>query len=333
MFKMKIFSWMQTKLNGKQGSKNPNSISANHHMLQEPRKEEFNDWPHGFLAIGTFGNNSLREDPERCNILESSSQNHHHLHDNDLPPEEVGQFEKELVILLSKQVSTESRRSSTEELVEITHNLQLDNFNFPTSLEDDKNSNIDTVWDDSADKKSDRLQRSICSTSVILNRGKDIRADHSKNAIGRTSLCFLLKKMFLCRNGFTSPTLSLRDPIPEKSRMEKILRAILHKKIYPQNSSSNPKATAKKYLETISHMHNSDNNEGEMLDTTANDESKWVKTDSECKMLIDCTTHCWGKIDEMRIQVVRLKQTYLARDEKLVIFSNNSMPLSMRLKV
>ncbi|KAF5946632.1 hypothetical protein HYC85_016860 [Camellia sinensis] len=259
-------------------------FSFRDHMLQEPRKEEFNDWPHGFLAIGTFGNYSLREDPERCNILrgnQSSSQNHHYLHDNDLSPEEVGQLEKELAILLRKQVSTESTRSSTEELVEITHNLRLDNFNFPTSLKDDKNSNIDTVWDDSADKKSDRLQRSICSTSVILNRGKDIRADHSKNAIGRISLCFLLKKMFLCRNGLTSPTLSLRDPIPEKSRMEKILRAILHKKIYPQNSSSNPKATAKKYLETISHMHNSDNNEGEMLDTAANDGSKWVKTDSE----------------------------------------------------
>ncbi|CAL5340565.1 unnamed protein product [Camellia sinensis] len=257
-------------------------IFTNHHMLQEPRKEEFNDWPHGFLAIGTFGNNSLREDPERCNILESSSQNHHHLHDNDLPPEEVGQFEKELAILLSKQVSTESRRSSTEELVEITHNLQLGNFNFPTSLEDDKNSNIDTVWDDSADKKSDRLQRSICSTSVILNRGKDIRADHSKNAIGRTSLCFLLKKMFLCRNGFTSPTLSLRDPIPEKSRMEKLYYTRKYiPRILVQIQRLLQRNTWRQFLICTT----LDNNEGEMLDTAANDGSKWVKTDSECKII------------------------------------------------
>ncbi|XP_028078492.1 uncharacterized protein LOC114280332 [Camellia sinensis] len=122
-------------------------------MLQEPRKEEFNDWPHGFLAIGTFGNNSLREDPERC---------------------------------ISQQL--------------------------------------------------------VRSFAYYL-------------------LCILIAYGDL--NG------------------KNILRAILHKKIYPQNSSSNPKATAKKYLETISHMHNSDNNEGEMLDTAANDGSKWVKTDSE----------------------------------------------------
>lgn len=61
-----------------------------------------------------------------------------------------------------------------------------------------------------------------------------------------------------------------------------ILRAILNKRIYPQSSS--PKATtAKKYLQNRQfYMTDS---EDEMLNK-ANEGSKWVKTDSECELLI-----------------------------------------------
>uniref|UniRef100_A0A5B7C8F0 Uncharacterized protein n=1 Tax=Davidia involucrata TaxID=16924 RepID=A0A5B7C8F0_DAVIN len=248
---MKILSWMQRKLDRKHGTRKENSISANHHM-QEPHKEEFSDWPQGLLAIGTFGNN-WKENTEN-----SSSQDHL----RDITPEEVGELQKELTLLLHKEVLVES---SLEEELE-TH-IPLDNFNCPSSLEDDK-TNSNTIFGVSNDKDG-HLQD---NTSVVLNRGKDIRLDHANNAIGRKSLSFLLKKMFLCRSGFT-PTPSLREPLPE-SRTEKILRVILHKKIYPQSSS--PKVTAKKYLEKR-YMPKTDS---EMLEN-ASDGSKWVKTDSE----------------------------------------------------
>jgi len=67
------------------------------------------------------------------------------------------------------------------------------------------------------------------------------------------------------------------------------LRAILHKKIYPQGSCS---ATPfiKKYLEAtpISQFDEEEDNEDgddeEELATVSENGSKWVKTDSECKL-------------------------------------------------
>ncbi|KAK9274878.1 hypothetical protein L1049_022132 [Liquidambar formosana] len=225
-----FLNWMQSKLNGKQGIKKASTISANHHMLQEPRKEEFSDWPQGLLAIGTFGNNDLKEDPERHNLQGNSSSSQDHL--QDLTPEEVVKLQKELKLLLHKQ----NEYSSTAESA--THNLPLDKFlNCPSSLEVDR-TNSDAFADDFEQQR------------------------------------WSSPKMFVCRSGF-APAPSLRDPLPE-SRMEKILRAILHKKIYPQTSS--PTVSKRKCLEN-GHMPKSES-EDEMNER-ANDGSKWVKTDSE----------------------------------------------------
>ncbi|KAE8728620.1 hypothetical protein F3Y22_tig00004159pilonHSYRG00017 [Hibiscus syriacus] len=60
---MKFFGWMQNKLNRKHGSSKSITVSATYHMKQEPR-EEFSDWPNGLLAIGTFGNNDFKENPQ-----------------------------------------------------------------------------------------------------------------------------------------------------------------------------------------------------------------------------------------------------------------------------
>ncbi|KAK8654744.1 hypothetical protein V6N13_107344 [Hibiscus sabdariffa] len=99
---------------------------------------------------------------------------------------------------------------------------------------------------------------------LVHGKGKDI---------GKKSLSFLLKKMFVCTSGFSqSPAPCLRDPIPESS-MEKILRNILQKKIYPQSSS--PRLYTKKPLES-SHVPKIANG-----DEKPDNGSKWVKTDSE----------------------------------------------------
>lgn len=174
---------------------------------EEPSKEEISDWPHGLLAIGTFGINSLKEDPERCNLQgrQSASQGQ----PPDLTPEEVVELQKELMLLIHKQVSHESNAAEDLE----THNVQLETFNFPPSLEDDR-SNGENVCGDSTNT-SGQLLRSTCL------KGKDICPDHPKKATGKKALSFLLKKMGMSRSMFV-PTPSLRDPVPDKSTMEKV---------------------------------------------------------------------------------------------------------------
>ncbi|KAK8991509.1 hypothetical protein V6N11_062520 [Hibiscus sabdariffa] len=73
---MKIFSWVQSKLTDKKS--NTNIIPDNHHhTLQPPCKEELCHWPHGLLAIGTFGN-KIKQEPEKQNLQQNvpSTQDH-----------------------------------------------------------------------------------------------------------------------------------------------------------------------------------------------------------------------------------------------------------------
>ncbi|KAL6998710.1 hypothetical protein U1Q18_046295 [Sarracenia purpurea var. burkii] len=106
----------------KHEARKSNSISANSQRLQEPCKEEFNDWPHGLFAISTFGNNnSLKEDPERCNLQRSQSSSQDHQL-NYMPPEEIEEVQKALTQLLHKPVSAASG-SEEESETSGTHNL------------------------------------------------------------------------------------------------------------------------------------------------------------------------------------------------------------------
>ncbi|KAL2553996.1 hypothetical protein Fot_07615 [Forsythia ovata] len=223
---MKIFSWMQNKLNGKERRSKTNSASATDHIMHQACKEEFSDWPNGLFAIGTFGNSTMKH-TENSNLQRSLSSCKEQPKDN---------------LILEKHIDC-----------------------LP-SLEHEKTSD-ESINDNSANK-DDLIQR---TTSVVRSRESDIRLQSTGKSIGRKSLSFLLKKALLCGGGFSSTPI-LRDPFPEpkldKSRMEKILGAILQKKIYPQSSIQMP--TAKKYLD-MPEIHSE--SEG----------SKWVKTDSECK--------------------------------------------------
>lgn len=254
---------MQNKLNVRQGNRKTNAPSATHLTKQEPIKEEFSDWPHGLLAIGTFGNNDLKENPE--------SQNPPHQEDPssseellDFTPEEIGKLQKELTKLLSRKPASNVEKEIAE--------LPLDKFlNCPSSLEVDRRISA-TLCSDS-DDKDENIERTI---SVILGKCREVCTDHGKKNIGKRSLSFLLKKMFVCRSGF-APAPSLRDTLQE-SRMEKLLRAMLHKKIYPQNSSR--ASSMKKYLEDK--QRSKRENEDEVQEKhKAKDGYKWVKTDSE----------------------------------------------------
>ncbi|PON54295.1 hypothetical protein TorRG33x02_302920 [Trema orientale] len=256
---MKIFGWMQSKLkHGTQdeNSKKPNSKPVKQTFMQESSKDEVNDWLHGLLAIGTFGKNDLKEDLERINDLQGNTLSSSE--EQDPTSEEVGNLQDELNSLLMHKQDDES--ALTTELEQVSH---LERF---LSLEHER-------------VESNNAHSNESNTKLVLSRGgKDVSMDNTKSAIGKKSFSFLLKKMFVCRSGFPPPP-SPRAPIPEP-RMEKIFRAILNKKIYPQ--SSNPSSSIKMYIENR-HMQNS--NKDNDNDQNADNGSKWVKTDSDCEFL------------------------------------------------
>ncbi|KAK4481963.1 hypothetical protein RD792_012876, partial [Penstemon davidsonii] len=264
---MKLFNWMQSKFNGGQENKKHNAIPPTKHI----KNEEFSDWPNGILlAIGTFGNTDLRDDKQEIQVEQNKN-------DNENPQEyleecsELGKLQKELTKLLSRKSAS---KASEEE-----HNgdhLPLDRFfNCPSSLEVDRtisnrfsSTNSDYDTDD-----QDEIDRTI---RIILGRCKDIVCEKKKkNGIGKKSLSFLFKKMFVCSSGF-APTPCLRETFQE-SRMEKLLRSMLAKPMNRQNSSK--ESSTMKYLED-NRLKSKAEKENEPHDESRG-VSKWVKTDSE----------------------------------------------------
>ena len=205
------------------------------HVKQEPR-EEFSDWPHALLAIGTFGSTTNgvsqnesknvheeKEEGEKKSISQTGQEEEPSSSDDidDFTPEEVGKLQKELIKLLSR---TKKRKSDVNR--ELMKNLPLDRFlNCPSSLNVERRiSNALCAVVDSSEE-SDDMERTI---NVILGRCKEISIESKKNKkktdISKTSVSYLFKKIFVCADGFsTPPNPSLRDTLQE-SRMEKVKR-------------------------------------------------------------------------------------------------------------
>ncbi|KAI3411628.1 uncharacterized protein J3R85_017737 [Psidium guajava] len=269
---MKLFSWVQNKLSGTKGNAKPEPVPSNKYYVKQEPREEFSDWPQGLLAIGTFGKSDLGENHEsQNNLQEINEESQSNLQENpssspdlsDFTPEEVGKLQKALTKLLSRKPSTKVERVERE-----ATDLPLDRFlNCPSSLEVDRRISS-SLCSEPGDREED-IERTI---SIIIGKCKEICADNSKKAIGKKSISFLLKKMFVCRSGFV-PGPSLRDPLPE-SRMEKLLRTLLRKKMNPQHTSR--ASSMKRYLEDkpISRAEKEKQEE-------ADEGSKWDKTDSE----------------------------------------------------
>ncbi|XP_016476442.1 protein DEEPER ROOTING 1-like [Nicotiana tabacum] len=243
---MKIFNWIQNKINGKQNPSKPNPVTDTYQKVHQPCKEEFGDWPNELLAIGTFGKNSI---PKNAGNLNQP--------DEKLTPEEVGQLNKELKHLISP-----SAKGSNKDLDKFFDCLQ-------------------NLEDENSESKESNFKR---SNSLVCGRGQEsAQLENTNNGISRKSVSYLLKKTFLCSDGFTPPPpYPLRDPVLpqskfEKSRMEKILRAILHKKIYPQATS--PRGTTRKrYLDNRCALES--DSEDDTFETLKNG-SKWDKSDSD----------------------------------------------------
>ncbi|KAK3436141.1 hypothetical protein EUGRSUZ_C00791, partial [Eucalyptus grandis] len=211
----------------------------------EPFKEEFSDWPNGLLTIGTFGNGDLNKDQARQDQQDHTPSPSQDQLPQDLTIEEVWKLQQELNSFLNTQPQQEIAEPIAHE-----PNTKDDNFQETNGAVVSRKSGKDTA---------------------VLDGAK-------RNRIGKRSLSLLMKKMFACKSGFDhelSPVLNLKDPLPE-TRMEKILKAILHKKIYPQSSSQ--ALSAKRYLEQRPMPKSSSDQEEVNKETT---KSKWDRTDSE----------------------------------------------------
>ncbi|KAM1155859.1 hypothetical protein ACFX2B_026445 [Malus domestica] len=285
---------MQSKLTGKPRLEKPSlKFFDDEKVQQKPSKEEANEWHHGLLAVGTLGNGDLKLD-QQTNPPPSPND---HLH--DFTPEEATHIQNELSSYLNQ--------SNSAALLELEKapNKFLSN---QSSLKPEITSTDNVDCDELPKENMSPFQR---SSSVVLSRGKDVCLDNTNSTIGKKSLSFLLKKVFVCSSGFAPAAAApgLRDPVPE-SRMEKILRAILHKKIYPQSSSTST-MSMKKYLENSN---------------PKSAKAKWDKTDSECRHLNMIKT--W------------IKSLYRSRDISLlnhfyhfVAASNNTGFLSIAAKL
>lgn len=162
-------------------------------MLHQPIREEFSDWPIELLAIGTFGNNSLNKDVGNLN--------HQPYHLEELTPEEVGELQKELKLLLCDSTSPDPAKGSTKDLEKFFDCLQ--------SLEDDKENHLKQ------------------SNSIVCGKKQEVQLENTNSGISTKTLSYLLEKAFACRGRFTVPSPPLlRDPISqskfEKLRLEKV---------------------------------------------------------------------------------------------------------------
>ncbi|KAI4335189.1 hypothetical protein L6164_013859 [Bauhinia variegata] len=262
---MKILNWMQNKLNGNHGRKKPNSVSAantnTNYMMQVACREEFSDWPQAILAIGTFGNSNQKQELGKTN---NNIAKHDSSSSQELTPEEAKDLQNELNwYFRESNLATEDEQDPNERFNCEDSNLELERKE-SDAVSEGSNGNSGHFYPNS---------------NLIPIRAKELCLDHnSKNVFGKESLSFLLKKFFVCSSGF-QPTPSFKDPLSTESRMEKILRTILQKKIYPQGSNS--KMYVKKYLENINTAKSTDD-EDELNAAAANKKgTKWVKTDSE----------------------------------------------------
>ncbi|ONK75087.1 uncharacterized protein A4U43_C03F13180 [Asparagus officinalis] len=197
----------------------------------------------------------------------------------DLPEfksEEVDKLRKELTELLTRNQLKPSTDDESERGKEGRASLLLDTDGAAcANIKENLSSGDDDDFEPSTD------------TKIILARVRDLLADNMISGSRKTSLKLLLKKMFACHGGFV-PTPNIKDPLPE-SRMEKILRALLHKKIYPHGSAQpvmkrfmNRRSAVKRYLESKP----AERLRAEETKEKGEDSNKWVKTDSEYEAFV-----------------------------------------------
>ncbi|XP_022968076.1 uncharacterized protein LOC111467419 [Cucurbita maxima] len=263
---MGILNWMKGKKpNGKKG-KITTSNSIKDEPVHKTHSEEFTSWPRVLLAIGTFGDDNLNQAHTKRFQENPSSPLQQHL--QDLTPEEIRKLHKEINLLLDEHLKQMDPSLAFEVSKHCSSNI------FPTrqlSFESDITKN---------EPYSDELiDESESFKHVILSKGKDMGMEaNDTTLIGKRTLSLLLKKIFVCGGGIAPAAVA--PPLRTRTlelKIEKMLRTILHKKIYPQSFNVQT-SSMKKYLRKKNKRK--DKSEDEKDDKTG-DGIKWVQTDSE----------------------------------------------------
>ncbi|KAG8056881.1 hypothetical protein GUJ93_ZPchr0002g24509 [Zizania palustris] len=123
---------------------------------------------------------------------------------------------------------------------------------------------------------SEKHRRQLMNSKrVIISKAKDSLGKKA-NTLKPRSVASLLK-LFVCKGGFSSVVVEPRNSFPQ-SRIEKLLKAILQKKIHPQNSSA---LVAKRNLDWKPDEKEINECLEDALRDLDDDGAKWVKTDSE----------------------------------------------------
>ncbi|KAL8056028.1 hypothetical protein ABFX02_04G093100 [Erythranthe guttata] len=248
---MKFFNWMQKKFNAGGQNGHDHQITCKKKLI-EPSEQEFDGL---MLSIGTFGN--------KHDIVDQSSSSPNNF--SEFTAEEIVKLEKELTKLLTRKSDKNDHLPLDRFLNSPSSLLATSDTSFSTSFSDDK---------EDEEEDDDEIDRTV---RIILKRCKEL-SRNKKSIIGKkSSLSFLVKKMFVCTGGFAAAAPRFRDAFQE-SRMEKLLRTMLTRTIFPRNTSG--ASSTKKFIEERRR------NEDESHDQIGDGSSKWIKTDSECELLL-----------------------------------------------
>uniref|UniRef100_A0A0E0LN99 NGR2 n=1 Tax=Oryza punctata TaxID=4537 RepID=A0A0E0LN99_ORYPU len=288
---MGIINWMQNRLSAKQDKRRTEAASAmsmsssarsrgGESCRQEARDEKIAG--DHLLSIGTLGNESPPPAPAATAAEEASAAQDV----ADFTIEEVKKLQEALNKLLRRAKSKSgSRRGSTADHDADDRSssslLPLDRFlNCPSSLEVDRRLSLRHAAADGGGQNGEFSP----DTQIILSKARDLLVNTNGGAIKQRSFKFLLKKMFVCRGGFSpSPAApTLKDPV--ESRIEKLFRTMLHKRMNARPSNAAASSSRKYYLEDkprekMQREHLHDDHEDD--DENGEDIFKWDKTDSD----------------------------------------------------
>ncbi|XP_066394383.1 protein DEEPER ROOTING 1-like [Miscanthus floridulus] len=250
---MKIFSWVANKIGGKQEPKRSAANStapAYRGNVSECRNDEFSDWPQSLLAIGTFGNKQLEEE-----VAESSSANVQTIQDPaKFTEEEVDNLRREFEVLLLQGNGQAEAQGSCEDV------------------------QVASKQHDGEDNNEKQRREQLMNREMIISEAREI-VGKKKSAKLKPRLMASLLRLLACKGGFTTPVLEPRNSFPQ-TRMEKLLKAILQKKIHPQNS--NTVATRRRLDWKLDEKEINECLEDALRDLDDDDDgAKWVKTDSD----------------------------------------------------
>lgn len=245
---MKIFSWVVNRINGKQeASRFPAKSSAPYRAnMSDCRKDEFSDWPQSLLAIGTFGNKQIEEVAQVQNSSEDVQSMQNAI---KFTEEEVNNIQKEFEMLLASNDQVEAHGSHDDD--QVVSQKHVD------------------------EKDNEKHRDQLINKKITISKARDSLGKKGSTLKPRSVASLL--KLFMCKGGFTSTLPEPRNSLPQ-SRMEKLLKAILQKKIYPQNSST---LVPRRHLDWKPDEKEINECLQDVLRDLDDDGAKWVKTDSE----------------------------------------------------